>query len=257
MLNNRISIGSQLIERKRAGRKSFAVLLDPDKIDFNTFPAFLKKSVDHGVDYFFVGGSLITTYVIREVIEAIREHTTIPAVLFPGNSLHIEPSADAILLLSLISGRNPDLLIGQHVISAPLLKSSGLEIMPTGYMLVESGKLTTVSYISNTIPMPRDKPGVAACTAMAGEMLGLKLMYLDAGSGAQMPVPQDMISAVSQSVSVPVIVGGGINSVTKAQQAMSAGADLIVIGNGIESNPELLPEIAEVVNKFNNLTIQI
>lgn len=251
MLNNALSIGIQLIERKRTGRKSFAVLLDPDKIDFNTFPAFLKKAANHGVDYFFVGGSLITTYVIKEVVDAIREHTSIPSVLFPGNSLHIEPSADAILLLSLISGRNPDLLIGQHVISAPLLKNSGLEILPTGYMLVESGKLTTVSYISNTIPLPHDKPGVAACTAMAGEMLGLKLIYLDAGSGAQMAVPQDMIRAVNQSVSAPVIVGGGINSALKASNALSAGADLIVIGNGIEKNPELLPEIAEAVARFN------
>jgi geranylgeranylglyceryl phosphate synthase family protein len=257
MLNNHFSIGSQLIERKRTGRKSFAVLLDPDKIDFETFPAFLRKSAEHGVDYFFVGGSLITTYVIKELVEAIRAYTDIPSVLFPGNSLHIEPSADAILLLSLISGRNPDLLIGQHVISAPLLKNSGLEILPTGYMLVESGKLTTVSYISNTIPLPRDKPGVAACTAMAGEMLGLKLVYLDAGSGAQMSVPQEMISAVNQAVSAPVIVGGGINSVTKAHQALTAGADLIVIGNGIESNPELLPEIASLVSQINSSTLHI
>ena len=154
-----------LLHRKRSEqRKSFAVLLDPDKIDFSTFPDFLRQAAAHHVDFFFVGGSLVTRYALDQLVEAIHVHTTIPAILFPGNSLHIEPSADAILLLSLISGRNPELLIGQHVIAAPVLRQSNLEILPTGYMLVESGKLTTVSYMSNTIPMPHDKPSVAACT---------------------------------------------------------------------------------------------
>ncbi len=154
-------------------------------------------------------------------------------------------------MLSLISGRNPELLIGQHVIAAPLLKQSKLEILPTGYMLVESGRLTTVSYMSNSIPMPHDKPSVAACTAMAGEMLGLKLMYLDAGSGAQYAVPQGIIAAVSEATDTPLIVGGGIDSGEKAYTALEAGADVIVIGNGIERNPLLLPEIAQCVKAFN------
>ncbi|TAG57186.1 MAG: geranylgeranylglyceryl/heptaprenylglyceryl phosphate synthase, partial [Runella slithyformis] len=169
----------------------------------------------------------------------------------PGSSLHIEPTADAILLLSLISGRNPELLIGQHVIAAPILKRSGLEVLPTGYMLVESGRSTTVSYISNTTPIPHDKPSVAACTAMAGEMLGLQLMYLDAGSGAQKPVSAAMIAAVRQAVDTPIVVGGGINSIDKAYAALEAGADVIVVGNGIEENPDLLPEIAQAVRAFN------
>lgn len=255
MLKNPISIGSQLIDRKNAGRKSFAVLLDPDKIDFDSFPAFLHKASEARVDYFFVGGSLITEYVIKELVDLIKRHTAIPVVLFPGNSLHIEASADAILLLSLISGRNAELLIGQHVVAAPLLKRSGLEILPTGYMLVESGKLTTVSYMSNTIPIPRDKPSVAACTAMAGEMLGLQLIYLDAGSGAQMPVSSKMVKAVNQAISTPIIVGGGINTTEKAYELLQAGADVIVVGNGIESNPDLLPSIAATVQNFNDCEI--
>ena len=247
-----------LLHRKRSEqRKSFAVLLDPDKIDFSSFPDFLRQAAAHHVDFFFVGGSLVTRYALDQLVEAIHVHTTIPAILFPGNSLHIEPSADAILLLSLISGRNPELLIGQHVIAAPVLRQSNLEILPTGYMLVESGKLTTVSYMSNTIPMPHDKPSVAACTAMAGEMLGLQFMYLDAGSGAQYAVPAAIISAVRNATQTPIIVGGGINSGEKAYTALEAGADVIVVGNGIEHNPLLLPEIAQGVKAFNERTVKL
>lgn len=244
-------IRTKLRHNLRDGRKAFAVLLDPDKVELSSFPFMLAESMRHGVDFFFVGGSLITRYASDEIIAAIRRHTDIPAILFPGNSLHIEPSADAILLLSLISGRNPELLIGQHVIAAPLLKKSNLEILPTGYMLVESGRATTVSYISNTTPIPHDKPAVAACTAMAGELLGLQIMYLDAGSGAQKPVSPEMIAAVRKSVDTPIIVGGGINTIQKAQDALEAGADVIVVGNGIEQNPDLLPEIAQIVKAFN------
>lgn len=248
-------IRTKLQSNLQNGRKAFAVLLDPDKVELASFPFMLAESVRYGVDFFFVGGSLITRYASDEIIAAIHRHTNIPAILFPGNSLHIEPSADAILLLSLISGRNPELLIGQHVIAAPLLKKSKLEILPTGYMLIESGRATTVSYISNTTPIPHDKPGVAACTAMAGELLGLQIMYLDAGSGAQKPVSAEMIAAVRQAVDTPIIVGGGINSVEKAQAALEAGADVVVVGNGIEKKPDLLPEIAQVVRSFNEKII--
>jgi putative glycerol-1-phosphate prenyltransferase len=248
-------IRTKLQSNLQNGRKAFAVLLDPDKVDLASFPFMLAESARYGVDFFFVGGSLITRYASDEIIAAIHRHTHIPAILFPGNSLHIEPSADAILLLSLISGRNPELLIGQHVIAAPLLKKSKLEILPTGYMLIESGRATTVSYISNTTPIPHDKPGVAACTAMAGELLGLQIMYLDAGSGAQKPVSAEMIAAVRQAVDTPIIVGGGINSVEKVQSALEAGADVVVVGNGIEKNPDLLPEIAQAVRSFNEKII--
>lgn len=239
---------NNLYERKAQGKKSFAVLIDPDKVNLDNFSNLLNLCTEYGADYIFVGGSLITNYVITEVIAQIKTYTNIPVILFPGNSLHIHSQADAILLLSLISGRNPEFLIGQHVISAPLLRKSGLEIMPTGYMLIDSGRPTTVSYISNTTPIPHDKPGIAACTAMAGEMLGLRLTYLDAGSGAMNPVSPEMIAAVRQSVDTPIIVGGGINTTQKAKNALSAGADVIVVGNGIEQNIDLLKEIALTVN---------
>lgn len=245
-------IAELLLARKAAKMKSFAILLDPDKVDLSTFPEFLELAVKQQVDFFFVGGSLITHYAIDELVAAIHKHTRIPAILFPGSSLHIDPSADAILLLSLISGRNPDLLIGQHVIAAPLLRKSGIEVLSTGYMLIESGRQTTVSYISNTMPIPRDKPSIAACTAMAGELLGLKNIFLDAGSGAQYPVPAETIAAVRSVVETPIIVGGGITSFEKAHNALDAGADVIVVGNGIEQNPGLLPEIAACVKEFNS-----
>jgi phosphoglycerol geranylgeranyltransferase len=244
-------IAETLTARKRSNRKSFAVLLDPDKIDLRSFPEFLRFAEEQRVDFFLVGGSLITHYAIGELIDSIHAHTKIPVILFPGSSLHIHNAADAILLLSLISGRNPDLLIGQHVIAAPLLKSSGLEVLSTGYLLIESGKQTTVSYISNTLPIPRDKPAIAACTAVAGELLGLRHIFLDAGSGALYPVPAEVIAAVKSSTEVPLIVGGGINNFEKAHLALEAGADMIVVGNGIEENPALLPEIAACVKAFN------
>ncbi|MEA5459630.1 geranylgeranylglyceryl/heptaprenylglyceryl phosphate synthase [Arcicella sp. LKC2W] len=241
---------NNLYKRKAQGQKSFAVLIDPDKVNLDNFSNLLNLCTEYGADYIFVGGSLITNYVISEVITQIKKQTNIPVIIFPGNSLHIDNQADAILLLSLISGRNPEFLIGQHVISAPLLRKSGLEILPTGYMLIDSGKPTTVSYISNTTPIPHDKAGIAACTAMAGEMLGLKLTYLDAGSGAINPVSPEMIAAVRQSVDTPIIVGGGINTAKKAKNALSAGADVIVVGNGIEQNIDLLKEIAISVNSY-------
>lgn len=232
-------------------------MLDPDKIGQRALGDLLNRTTEYPVDFFLVGGSLVTDYVHKEVIAAVRRQTDIPVILFPGNPLHIEPTADAILFLSLISGRNPEFLIGQHVIAAPLLKRSGLEILPTGYMLVDSGTQTTVSYVSGTMPIPHDKPSVAACTAMAGEMLGLKLMYLDAGSGARRSVSPDMIAAVRAAVEVPLIVGGGIRTGEKAYEAFKAGADMIVVGNGIEQDPDLLPQLSTVVREFNQSIVRV
>lgn len=238
------SILVRLLDKKRRKIKSLAVLLDPDKVDVETLPSFVEKAVLCGVDFFFIGGSLITHYRLDSLVRVIRENCTVPVILFPGNSLHIEPSADAILLLSLISGRNPELLIGQHVTAAPLLKRSRLEVISTGYMLVESGRTTTVSYISNTLPIPADKPDIAVCTAMAGELLGLKVMFLDAGSGALSPVPAAMIRSVSAVTDTPLIVGGGIDTIEKASAAFDAGADVIVIGNAIERDPVFLESLS-------------
>ena len=241
-----------LERRQQEGKKSIAVLVDPDKVDqAPALMALINLANENCVDFFFVGGSLVTTTNLAAVVAKIKKNTNIPVVLFPGNSLQLDPDADAILFLSLISGRNPDLLIGQHVIAAPILKNTQIEVMPTGYMLINSGKITSVAYISNTTPLPDDKYSLAACTAMAGEMLGLKLIYLDAGSGAEKEISPTMIRAVRQAVQVPLIVGGGINTPQKAIAALEAGADMIVIGNALEKKPNLLIEISEKLYDWN------
>ncbi len=238
--------------RSEQGKKSIAVLIDPDKIgEAEQLDPLLRLATENCVDYFFVGGSLVTTTNLAAVVKTIKENSSIPVILFPGSALQIDPSADAILFLSLISGRNPDLLIGQQVMAAPILKSNKLEVLPTGYILINSGKTTSVAYISNTTPIPEDKYSLAACTAMAGEMLGLKLIYLDAGSGAEREVNRKMIHTVRKSVDVPLIVGGGINTPEKAVHALEAGADLIVIGNALEKSPDLLTEISDKIYDWN------
>lgn len=238
--------------RNSTGRKSFAVLIDPDKVaDEASLLKLIHLSVAHRVDFFFVGGSLITEDSLDWVISLLRAESSLPVVLFPGSNLHIHQHAHAILFLSLISGRNPEFLIGQHVVAAPILKKSKLEIIPTGYMLVGSGLQTTAAYISNTLPIPNDKPSIAACTAMAGEMLGLKVLYMDAGSGAPEPIAPRVIGAVRRSVEMPLIVGGGIRSGNAAKQALQAGADVVVIGNGVEKNLNLLIEVSDIVQELN------
>jgi phosphoglycerol geranylgeranyltransferase len=238
--------------RHKQRKKSVAVLIDPDKAeDPARLVSLINLATENCVDFFFVGGSIVTTGNLSEVVRMIKENVNIPVVLFPGSTLQIDPSADAILFLSLISGRNPDLLIGQHVQAAPILKNSRMEVLPTGYILINSGKTTSVAYISNTTPIPEDKFSLAACTAMAGEMLGLRLVYLDAGSGAEREISQKMINTVRKSVNSPLIVGGGINNSQKALAAFEAGADLIVIGNALEKEPDLLSEIADKVYDWN------
>ncbi len=247
-----MNVLNSLRERLRFGKKSLAILVDPDKFDD---PARLNHLInlasENCIDFFFVGGSLITTTNLSEVVKIIKENVTIPIVLFPGNSIQIEPNADALLFLSLISGRNPELLIGQHVVAAPIIKNTKLEVIPTGYILINSGRTTSVAYISNTIPIPDDKYSLAACTAMAGEMLGLHCIYMDAGSGAEKEISAKMISTVRKAVNIPLIVGGGINTSRKAITAFEAGADMIVIGNALEKDPDLLTEIAEKIYEWN------
>jgi phosphoglycerol geranylgeranyltransferase len=238
-------------QNNRTGRKHFAVLLDPDNLDEASCLQLLHMSEASHVDFFFVGGSLITTENQATIIQLIKQHSQIPVILFPSNSLHIDKQADGILLLSLISGRNPDFLIGQHVLSAPILKASNLHVYPTGYMLVDCGRQTTASYMSGTTPIPYDKPAIATSTAMAGELLGLKYIYLDGGSGAAKPISAEMITAVCDAVEVPVIVGGGINTPEKAKAVLEAGADVIVVGNHIEKNPGFLAEVSSIVNSYN------
>jgi phosphoglycerol geranylgeranyltransferase len=241
-----------LFERNRLGKKSLAVLVDPDKVeDPSRLSQLINLANENCVDYFFIGGSLITTTNLAQVVKQIKDSVNIPVVLFPGNSMQVEPSADALLFLSLISGRNPELLIGQHVVAAPIIRNTRLEVIPTGYILINSGKITSVAYISNTMPIPDDKYALAACTAMAGEMLGLRTIYLDAGSGAEKEINAKMIATVRKAITVPLIVGGGINTSRKALTALEAGADMIVIGNALEKDPGLLTEIAEKVYEWN------
>lgn len=228
--------------------KQFAILLDPDKFTDPAVVHAARLAGESMVDYIFIGGSLLTNDNIGHCIELLKEHCTIPIVIFPGSVLQIHQKADGILLLSLISGRNPDLLIGKQVIAAPYLKASGLEILPTGYMLIESGRITTAQFISNTLPIPHDKDDIAACTAMAGEMLGLKLIYLDAGSGADTPVSASMIGKVKRSICIPLIVGGGIRTTEQAVGSCKAGADIVVVGNAIEQDPSHIKEMAGAIH---------
>jgi phosphoglycerol geranylgeranyltransferase len=245
MLNN---IYQSLTDRKRQSKKSFAVLIDPDKVDNGSVEQLIQLSLDAQVDYFLVGGSLVVSNYLDECVQLIKKNCDVPVILFPGSPSQVSKYADALLYLSVISGRNPELLIGQHVISAPFIKKSGLEIMSTGYMVVDGGAPTTVSYMSNTAPLPSDKNEIAMCTAMAGEMLGMKLIYMDAGSGAKRAISESMIQKVSSCIEVPLIVGGGIITPEKAYLNCKAGADVIVVGNAIEKDTSLIKEMAAAVH---------
>jgi putative glycerol-1-phosphate prenyltransferase len=246
--NNIMNIYTHIAESKKAGKKLFALLVDPDKQDSNSLIATIEKAKLARTDLFFVGGSLLTNDSLDSCIRTIKSNCNIPVVLFPGNAMQVNNQADGILFLSLISGRNADMLIGKQVITAPILKQSSLEVLPTGYMLIDSGKPTAASYMSNTTPIPYEKDAIAACTAMAGEMLGLKIIFMDGGSGAENPISEKMISCVRQSVECPIIIGGGISSGKKANDKCKAGADIIVVGDAIEKDENLISEIADAVH---------
>lgn len=242
----------ELIQKKKRGIKSLAILIDPDKIDeFGEVVNLVNLCVTHKVDYVFVGGSLMVNDNFKTVISTVKSISSIPTIIFPGNSMQIDPSADAILFLSLISGRNPEMLIGQHVHSASIIKRSKLEVIPTGYMLINSGKQTSASYMSNTTPIPSNKPVIASSTALAGEMLGLQLIYLDGGSGADEPIPASVIKEVEKNIDVPLIVGGGLNNIDRVSRALNSGADLIVVGTAIENNQDFLIDVSLKINEMN------
>ncbi len=221
-------------------QKLLAILLDPDKILLENLPAVVQKINESNASFIFIGGSLLFKNVLDEFVQIVKNNTQLPVILFPGNAIQISNYADGILFLSLISGRNPEFLIGNQVIAAPLLKESNLEILSTSYLLIESGRETTASYISNTKPIPRHKPEIALATALAGEMLGHQLIYLDGGSGAQFVVPSAMIQLVAKNISIPLIVGGGINSEKQLKEAYQSGADLVVIGTAFENDINFL-----------------
>lgn len=246
-----MNIYQTLLDKKQLGLKQLVVLVDPDKTTEKELQFLCAKATECNIDYFFVGGSLITTGSVAECVDTIKKNCTIPVILFPGNVEQIDAHADAILFLSLISGRNAELLIGKHVTAAPILREINLETISTGYMLIESGNVTTVQYISNTKPIPHNQDDIAVSTAMAGEMLGLKLIYLEAGSGALRPVTASMIKKVKQNISVPLLVGGGIRTPQKLIDGYNAGADIIIVGNALEKEPELLQELADAKTKLN------
>lgn len=239
-----------LLERKQKGLKSLAVLIDPDKI--GAVQQLLDVCMHQPPDLFLVGSSFKGDDSIVACLRTVRERMNVPVVLFPGNMNQVVPEADALLLLSVLSSRNADLLIGRHVEASYKIKQSGLEVIPTGYLLIESGKLTTVHYMSQSIPLPNNKPELAVATALAGVQLGMQCIYLEAGSGAENSVPASIIHAVSKNVDTLLFTGGGIITAHQMNDCYTAGTDVVVIGNALESNPGLFSELAAARDGFNN-----
>lgn len=222
-----------ILDRKGAG---FFVLLDPDSAVPEELAEKAAMCQEAGTDALLIGGSLMLRDGFSEAVSTVKRNCSIPVIIFPGGPGQLSKDADAVLFLSLISGRNPQHLIGDHVIAAPTVKRLGLEAIPTGYMLISSDAPTAVEFMSDTRPLPRDKPGLAAAHALAGQYLGLKLIYLEAGSGAKTSVPEELITAVDQWVDLPLIVGGGIRTPEEAAAKVKAGADFVVVGNAFEEN---------------------
>ena len=244
-----MKIYDQLTEMKTGGKKGIFILIDPDKGGAGELAKRALAAQEAGITAVLVGGSLLSKESFDVTVRILKESLDIPIIIFPGGSAQVSKDADAIFFLSLISGRNPQYLISEHVTAAPGVKKIGLEAVPVGYMLIESGSVTAVEYVSNTKPIPRNQVGIAVAHALAGEMLGMKMIYLEAGSGADKPVPAEMIAAVSRSIDIPLIVGGGIRNGDDAKKAVEAGADFIVIGNAFEDNDsgKFFREIASVV----------
>ncbi|MEN9512035.1 MAG: hypothetical protein RLZZ370_1854 [Bacteroidota bacterium] len=232
-------------------RRLLAVLFDPDD-DEAQVSELAARCDARGVDLILVGGSLLTRGNTQDCLQLIRKSYSGPVVLFPGDEIQVAAGADGILLLSLISGRNADYLIGKQVAAAPFIQRAGLSCLPTGYLLIDGGRTTAAHYISQTMPIPADKAEIAAITALAGQQLGLRYMYLDAGSGANTPVPAPMIRAVRAAVSCPVFVGGGIRNEDAAAAAWEAGATVVVVGNGLTADATLLERICAVKNQTNH-----
>jgi putative glycerol-1-phosphate prenyltransferase len=230
-------------------KKSVALLLDPDKTAGESLTRILEIAIESRTDYILAGGSLTFTG-IDQLIRSIKGKCNIPVILFPGNLLQLTHDADAILLLSLISGRNPELLIGNHVLAAPYLKDIRNKLISTGYILINCGTKSSVEYMSQTEAIPCDKTDIVVATALAGEMLGMKLIYIEAGSGAIKPVPVAVIKSVRENISIPIAVGGGLRSIEEINETYSAGADMIILGNGCEQNPQLLIDACKIRDSF-------
>jgi phosphoglycerol geranylgeranyltransferase len=232
-------------DQKGAG---FLVLLDPDRMNVSDIVDLARKSEQGGADGFLVGSSLLLSTRFDEAVKEIKAHVKVPVTIFPGNANQVSRHADAILFLSLISGRNPHLLIGEQVKAAPAIKEFGLEPIPTGYMLIESGAPTSVQFMSDTQPIPRNKPDIAKAHALAAEYLGMKMVFLEAGSGAENPVPDNIVREVKDFISIPIIVGGGIRDPDVAHSKVKSGASFVVIGNFLEEDDSLVREFANAIH---------
>jgi len=241
----------KILINREMGKKMFAVLIDPEKCHGRNLAAIIAALKVSPPDFVFIGGSHAVKS-FDNIIEIIREEVETSVVLFPGDASQFSQSADAMLYLSLLSGRNPEYLIGQHIKSATAILESGIEVIPTAYLLIEGGKISSVEFVSNTRAIPRDKKEIALSTAIAGELLGMRLTYLEAGSGASQTVPAEMISYIRSTISSPLIVGGGITSITALEAAFNAGADLVVVGNAFEDEPAKMVEFTDWVNNYNN-----
>jgi putative glycerol-1-phosphate prenyltransferase len=235
------------VQTKKAG---YFVLVDPDKIRIDAIPEFVRVAEASGVDALLVGGSLIVDDSFHMCIAAMKKHTKLPVIIFPGSLMQVSPAADAILFLSLLSGRNSEHIIGDQVLAAPVVKKIGLEAISTAYLLVESGRVTSAEFMSNTRPLPRHKPDIAVAHALAAEILGFKMIYLEAGSGALQSVPEEMIGAIAKHCSVPLIVGGGITTPEEASKKVRAGANFIVTGNVLEKDGagDLMKQFADAIH---------
>lgn len=231
-----MKIYEHILEAISQNKKLLAVLIDPDKMQVENVRAFISKVNTIKTDYLFVGGSMVEEKVTDAIVSEIKKFTKLPVIIFPGDVTQITNKADALLFLSLISGRNPDYLIGKHVEAISRLKNTNLEVIPSGYILIENGKHTSVEKVSDTTPMARENIQLIVDTAKAGELLGMKLIYLEAGSGALHPVSEEIIKSVKQELTVPLIVGGGIRTLDKLESAYQTGADLIVIGTAFEKD---------------------
>lgn len=245
-------IYQNLLNNKAAHQKMVALLIDPDKVDYETINDIIDQANTAKIDLILVGGSLLTDGDIKETILAIKTNSTIPVVLFPGSTSQIAVDADGILFLSLLSSRNAEMIIGQQVTAAPYLRKTDLEVISTAYLLIDSGKQTTASYMSNSNPIPSNKPEIAASTALAGTYFGMDLIYLDGGSGATNPVPPKMIEKVKEYTSQLLFIGGGLNSEEKVEAAFNAGADLVVVGNAIEKDPSFLSKLGALKERLNS-----
>jgi len=232
-----------ILKSFKANKKLFAVLIDPDKIALNTVSSFIKMVNDSIATHIFVGGSTVNEHETAHLVAEIKKTTSLPIILFPGDITQIAENADALLFLSLISGRNPDYLIGKQVSAVRKLKGTTLEIIPTGYILIENGKQTSVEKVTGTKPISRNNVEHIVNTAKAGEFLGMKLIYLEAGSGASEPITLNIISAVKQELTIPLIVGGGIKTKTQIETAYNAGADIVVVGTALEENESFFEQL--------------